>query len=138
MKIISLSVRGLGGTLKRKYLSDLVSKEWVDMVCLQETKCFEVSREKVCLLWGSNEVDWVVNKANNSVGGVLTIWNKKFFQMSNYVNGRNFTIIEGSWKVGSGVHVTIVNVYCSDSLWERKEVWDEINGFRLTQLSKAW
>lgn len=38
MKIISLNVRGLGGTLKRKYLSDLVSKEQVDMVCLQEKK----------------------------------------------------------------------------------------------------
>ena len=78
MKIISLNVRGLGGSLKRRYLSDLVSKEQADMVCLQETKCSEFSREKVCLLWGSNEVGWVVNKANNSAGGVLTIWNKKF------------------------------------------------------------
>jgi len=58
--------------------------------------------------------------------------------MSNYVNRRNFTIIEGSWKVGNGVLVTIVNVYCSDSLRERKEVWEEINGFRSNQLSKAW
>jgi len=138
MKIISLNVRGLGGTLKRRYINNLVSKEQTDMVCLQEAKCIEFSREKVCLFWGSNEVDWVVNKANNSVGGVLTIWNNKLFQMSNYVNGRNFSIIEGSWKVGNGVLVTIVNVYCSSSLRERKEVWEEINGYRLNQLSKAW
>jgi len=51
MKIISLNVRGLGGTLKRRYLSNLVSKEQADMVCLQETKCTEFNREKVCLLW---------------------------------------------------------------------------------------
>jgi len=73
MRIISLNVKGLGGTLKRKYLSDLISKERADMVCLQETKCVEFSREKVCLLWGNNEVDCVENKVNNSVGGVLTI-----------------------------------------------------------------
>ena len=59
--------------MKRKYLSDLISKKRADMVCLQETKCVEVSREKVCLIWGNNEVDWFENKANNSVGGVLTI-----------------------------------------------------------------
>jgi len=137
MKIISLNVRGLGGTLKRKYLSDLVSKEQANMVCLQETKCFEFSREKFCLLWGNNEVDWVENKANNSVGWVLTIWNKKSFQMSSFVNERNFTIIEGFWKVGNGLHVIIVNVYCSGSLREKKEVWEEINDYRLYQLSEA-
>ncbi|XP_068474816.1 uncharacterized protein [Phaseolus vulgaris] len=41
-------------------------------------------------------------------------------------------------RVGNEVHVTIVNVYCSGSLREKKEVWKEINSFRLNQLSKAW
>ena len=36
--------------MKRKYLSNLISNEGADMVCLQETKCSEVSREKVCLI----------------------------------------------------------------------------------------
>jgi len=79
MKIISFNVRGVGDTLKRKYLSDLISKEKEDMVCLQETKCSEFSREKFCLLWGNSEVDWVENKAINSVGGVLMMWSNKSF-----------------------------------------------------------
>jgi len=58
--------------------------------------------------------------------------------MFSFVNIRNFTVIDGFWKVGNGVHVTIVNVYCSGSLREKKEVWKEINSFRLNQLSKAW
>jgi len=73
MKIISLNIRGLGGTIKRNYLRDLIYKEQTNMVCLQEMKCAGVSREKVCLLWGSNEVDWVENKVINSAGGVLTM-----------------------------------------------------------------
>ena len=57
MKIISLNIRGAGGIVKRNYVRDLISREQVDMVCLQETKCSEFSREKVCLLWGTNEVE---------------------------------------------------------------------------------
>ena len=30
-----------------------------------------ISREKVCLLWGTNEVDWVENKTTNSAWGFL-------------------------------------------------------------------
>ncbi len=124
--------------MKRKYLSNLISKEGADMVCLQETKCSEISREKVCLIWGNNDVDWIENKAVNSAGGVLTIWNSTTFQMISFVNGRNYSIIEGLWKVGNGLHVSIVNVYCYGSLREKKVMWGEINGFRSNQLSKAW
>ena len=58
--------------------------------------------------------------------------------MSNVFNGRNFSIIEGCWKIGNGLQVTIVNVYCLGSLREKKEVWEEINSYRLNQRSKAW
>jgi len=70
MKIISINVRGLGGNVKRKYLRDLISKEQANMVCLQKTKCFVLSKESCYLLWGSNELDWVENGANNIAGGI--------------------------------------------------------------------
>jgi len=44
-KIISMNVRRLGGSVKRRYLKDLIRKEQVDMVCLQETKCAILSKE---------------------------------------------------------------------------------------------
>ena len=31
-----------------------------------------------------------------------------------------------------------MNVYCSGSFREKKEVWEEINSYRLNQISKAW
>ena len=65
------------------------------------------------------------------------MWCNKSFQMFSFVNGKKFTIMEGLWKVGNGLLVTIVNVYCSGTLQEKKEVWDEINEYRLNQLSKA-
>ena len=130
MKIISLNIRGVGGTVKMNYVRDLISREQVDMVSLQETKCSDFSREKVCLLWGTNEIEWVENKAINSAGGVLTMWSKKSFQLSRSVNGRNYTVLEGFWMRGNGAHVTIVNIYCSGSLREKKELWNEVCSFR--------
>jgi len=138
MKLISLNIRGVGGTIKRNYVRDFISREQVDMVCLQETKCSDFSREKICLLWGTNEIEWVENKAINSAGGVITMWSKKSFQLSRFVNGRNYTVLEGYWMRGNGAHVTIVNIYCSGSLRLKKELWNEVCSFRQGQISKAW
>jgi len=79
MKIISINIRGIGGNIKRNYLRNLINKEAEDMVCIQETKCSELSKESVFLLWGSNEVDWVENGASNNVGGIITVWRKGCF-----------------------------------------------------------
>jgi len=93
MKILSLNIRGVGGAVKRNYVRDLISREQVDIVCLQETRCSDFSREKVCLLWGTNEVELVKNKAVNSAGGVITMWSNRAFQLFSFVNGRNFSVL---------------------------------------------
>ena len=86
---------------------------------------------------GSNEIDWVENGVNYNVGEIITMWRNNCFHMSSFFNGRNFSIIEGLWKVGIGVQVTIVNVYCSGSLKEKKLIWEEISEYRKNQVSKA-
>jgi len=57
MKIISLNIRGLGGGVKKRYLSDLIGKKQVGMVCLRESKCSKFGAEKCFQLWGSNEIE---------------------------------------------------------------------------------
>jgi len=42
MKLISMNIRGVGGSMKRKYLGDLITKEQLDFVCIQETKYKEL------------------------------------------------------------------------------------------------
>jgi len=34
MKLISLNIRGVGGSIKKKYLGDLIQKEEADLVCI--------------------------------------------------------------------------------------------------------
>jgi len=66
MKIVSLNIRGLGGSIKRKYIRDLISKEHVEMICLQETKCSDISKENGFLLWESNDIGWIEVGASNN------------------------------------------------------------------------
>lgn len=45
-------------------------QEWkVDVVCLQDTKLREISREDVKGLWGSRWVDWIHLDAIGAAGG---------------------------------------------------------------------
>jgi len=59
MKLISMNIRGLGGRIKRKYINDLIKKQQVGFICLQETKCEHISKERCYQIWGSNEIDWI-------------------------------------------------------------------------------
>jgi len=95
MKIVSLNIRGLGGSIKRKYMTDLISKEQVDIICLQETKCSEISKENGFLLWGYNDIGWIEVGASNNAGGIITMWRNSRFQLVNSFRGNHFSVVEG-------------------------------------------
>jgi len=73
MKTISLNIRRLEGSVKRKYLRDMIPKEEVGLICLQESKCSRFRRESCFYLWGSNEVDWVENDVVNIARGIISM-----------------------------------------------------------------
>jgi len=54
------------------------------------------------------------------------MWKKDCFEMKRYRNGNNFSIIEGVWKIGTPIEITIVNVYCGGTLREKRIIWDEL------------
>ena len=112
--------------MKISYLRDLIIKKEVGMVCLHKTNCSMFSKESCCYLWGSNKIDWVENSAVNNAEEIITMWRRSSFNMTSYFYGKFFSVIEGVWKVGVGVQITIVTMYSFGSLKERKEVWDEI------------
>jgi len=120
----------------RTYSRYLIRKEEVGMVCLQKTICSMFCKERCYYLWGSNEIDWVENGAINNAGGIITMWRRSSFNMTSYVNGKSYSVVEGVWKVGAGVQITIVNVYNFGLLKERNEVWDEISELRKIQQNR--
>ncbi|XP_068498198.1 uncharacterized protein [Phaseolus vulgaris] len=109
-----------------------------DIICLQETKCAEISKELGFLLWESNDIGWIEVGASNNAGGIITMWRNSQFQLVNSVRGNNFSVVEGVWKGGGGVLVLIVNVCSPSFLREKKVLWEEISEFRRLQNNKVW
>jgi len=138
MKLISMNIRGLRGRIKRKYVSDLIKKQQAGFICLQETKCEHINKERCYQIWGSNEIDWIEIGAVNNGGGIITMWKKDCFELKRYRNGNNFLIIEGVWKVGMQIEITIANVYCEGTLREKRAIWDEISEIRKSHPIKMW
>jgi len=66
------------------------------------------------------------------------MWRKICFLLSNAFNGNNYSILEGEWRIGDALKVTLVNMYNSGSLLDRKVVWDEVREWRRVTNSKAW
>jgi len=108
------------------------------MICLQETKCVEISKELGFLPWGSNDIGLIEVGASNNAGGIITMWRNSQFQLDNSVRGNNFFAVEGVWKGGGGVLVLIFNVYNPSLLREKKVLWEEINEFIRLQNNKVW
>lgn len=52
MKLISLNIRGLGSTVKRKEVLSLISKLRVDICCIQETKIESMDVNLCKTVWG--------------------------------------------------------------------------------------
>jgi hypothetical protein len=52
MIIASINIRGLGGVVNRKYLKELVRKERLDFLAIQETKLEALSDNLCYNLWG--------------------------------------------------------------------------------------
>lgn len=58
MKIMSYNVRGLGGRVKKRVIRELVQKEDVGVLCIQESKVVKVELRLCGELWGDQEVEW--------------------------------------------------------------------------------
>ena len=82
MKIMTYNIRGLGGRIKRKVVKQLVKEKEVEMLCIQESK-LEIVDLRICKqVWGDSEVEWKVIPALNSAGGIITMWNKGDFSVT--------------------------------------------------------
>lgn len=123
MKIASFNIRGLGGRVKKTAMRDLVVKEKLDFVCIQETKLEYVDQRLARILWGSTECNWVFSGSVGASGGLCCIWDSTVFERQELWAENGLLGVTGLWK-GRKVH--IVNVYAPNSLAGKKEVWSQI------------
>ena len=51
------------------------------------------------------------NEAHKNVGDLLTMWRSSSFELTSFINGPNYSIVEGLWKESGRKLVIVVNVY---------------------------
>src|ERR1044072_1916499 len=97
MKVMSLNARGIGSHLKQKAIRQKVNHEKVEMLFLQEIKMPLVDVNICRAVWGDAMFDWKVSPAVNQAGGLLCIWKKGFFALSDWFEGAGFLGLVGVW-----------------------------------------
>lgn len=87
--------KGTWGQCERKFVKQLIKKERIQLLCVQETNK-EVMDNCLCSsLWGDGELEWVALPSLGASRGLLCIWDPKFF-----VAHRHFLGVDSlDWKV---------------------------------------
>eukprot|EP00253_Pinus_taeda_P029208 PITA_29208 len=89
MKLTTWNIRGLGSRRKQWNLSNKIKEEKLDMVFIQETKC---SMEKIREIHNNwlIKYEYLEVKEENSVGGILTLWDPQKFGILDAEASRNY------------------------------------------------
>lgn len=66
------------------------------------------------------------------------MWRSNHFFLSRFLNEKNYSVIEGEWRVGVGVQVIIENIYSSGSLKEKKLTWEDNSEIRRSHSNRVW
>jgi hypothetical protein len=123
MIISSFNIRGLEGRVKSRLIKEMVSKEKVDFLALQETK-LEVVTEAICFnLWGGEDCSWAFLPSVGNSGGIISIWRKSSSTLIFTFMGEGFVGVCLEW----GVHKElcyVVNVYSKCDLNGKRRLWE--------------
>ncbi|GKV44506.1 hypothetical protein SLEP1_g51682 [Rubroshorea leprosula] len=122
-----------------KKIRELVTKERIQFLAIQETK-MEAVDGKICRsLWGTDDMEWVTKPSNGFIkkkkkkpsngnsGGLLCVWNSKVLKKEEVIEGDNFIGVFGLWGAEK-TPVYILNVYSPCQLASKRALWEELQG----------
>jgi exonuclease III len=98
----------------------------VDIVCLQETKMQNVTRELVQSLWGCNQVDWCALGSQGASGGILLMWDRRVVEkVEDWVGC--FSVACSFRSVSDDFRWAFAGVYGPNIDSDRLLLWDELS-----------
>ncbi|EOY16579.1 Uncharacterized protein TCM_035385 [Theobroma cacao] len=127
--------RGLGRGEKKRALRKLLRIEKPSMVFIQETKIETVSRNLFSRLWNGEEIVGKVVEADGRSGGIISLWQKNFFELEVCKMERNFLMIIGRVK-GIDAKCGFINIYAPNDEGKRRDLWIELS--ELMNNTKVW
>lgn len=132
MNYLSINIRGVGGDLKSKWIRELVGRNQVSFLAMQETQSSGLNEMVVKRFWGKKAFEFEVVEPDGRSGGMISIWDPSVFKKRDCVKCKNFLMVRGSIK-GYNEMVSIVNIYVPQGRKDKMKVWADLkvilNGF---------
>ena len=128
MKLLSWNVRGLGNSVKRRWVKLLLKDRKIDFVFFQETKKSEVTPDFVKSLWPVDEMEFMVVNSEGRAGGLLCIWKPTVFKLSQCCSTRHCSVLSGTLL--PNLICVLVNVHAPNEVNERSRFWNVLYGLR--------
>lgn len=134
MNCLSLNIRGIRGSAKRKWVQGIKKEFNLGFMALQESMVEVVNIKDVSGLWGRTGLEFEFVPAEGQSGGLVSLWDPAIFQAKEAVKDRNFLLIIGKIH-GCDEEVLIMNVYAPQDHRDKRLLWDKI---RQVIGSKTW
>jgi len=125
MIVSSFNVRGLGGSLKKNKIKELIRNHGVDFMAIQETKLENVSPALSYKLWGSQNCNWAFLPSEGNSGGILSLWNNTISKLIFSFSGDGFVGVCLEWGV-LATRCFVVNIYSKCDLVAKRRLWDNL------------
>lgn len=94
------------------------------MLFLQETKKSVISTQLINSIWTNSDPGFAVVDALGFSGGILCVWDKAIFSVSDCIKGSHFIFLKGT--ICSTFECVLVNVYAPNDANERNLLWEEL------------
>jgi exonuclease III len=121
MIILTWNIRGLGREEKRRAVKNLVQCHKPYMVFIQETKLNYFDSRIVKALGGSILSKGIGVEAVGSAGGLITLWDEEFFEVTDCISNESCIIISVV-LTKLGKEVIFCNVYAASQESSRVEL----------------
>lgn len=122
MKLVSFNINGLSRDIKKMEVRDIVKREGVDFLLLQETKLQLISSSLCRNLWHDDDFAWLSRSSQGRSGGLLLIWRPSAFELHSSCEGNGYIGITGMWKE-KGIVCNIINVYDPCVNADKRVLW---------------
>ena len=87
IRLLSWNVRGANNCDKRKVIKALIKKNSVDLVCLQETKIQDMSRDLIRSLGVGRFLEWGTVDSRGTMGGIVVLWDNRVLELVDLEKG---------------------------------------------------
>ncbi|MCH97949.1 endonuclease/exonuclease/phosphatase family protein [Trifolium medium] len=117
--------KSLGGAVKRNAIKEMIRKEKIEFLAIQETK-MEIIPDSLCYnIWGGEDCQWVYLPSVGNSGGMLSIWSKSFASLIFYFSGDSFIGVCLEWGALKK-RCFVVNVYSKCDLSGKRNLWETL------------